>query len=92
MLKLIRKFARDEGGAILNSAELVFLATILAIGILPGVTMLRDAIVKEFAQMAAAVNPQPPQGPPFGHAFGHNHVHGPNGDQIATAADVIANQ
>jgi Flp pilus assembly pilin Flp len=55
---LIQRFWQDDRGAFLNTAELIFLGTILAIGVIPGVAALRDAIVTEFADMAAAVNPR----------------------------------
>lgn len=51
-----RQFWLDERGAFLNSAELVFLSAILIIGIVPGISALRDAIVTELADMAQAVS------------------------------------
>jgi Flp pilus assembly pilin Flp len=51
-----RQFWLDERGAFLNSAELVFLSAILVIGIVPGISALRDAIVTELADMAQAVS------------------------------------
>jgi Flp pilus assembly pilin Flp len=81
MLKaFLLKFWRDDRGAFLNTAELIFLGTILAIGIIPGATALRDAIVTEFADMAAAVNPDPPTTDPV------DPIDGPDGGQVATAA------
>jgi Flp pilus assembly pilin Flp len=51
-----RNFWADQNGAFLNSAELIFLASILVIGIVPGATALRNAIVTELADLAQAVS------------------------------------
>lgn len=49
-----RALGRDERGFII-SIELVLIATIVVIGLIAGLTALRDAIVSELADVASAV-------------------------------------
>lgn len=84
MPALLRKFWADQGGAFLNSAELVFLGSLLVIGIIPGIATLRDALVTEFSDMAAAVNPDPPQGEPVDEIDGSD-----GGQRITVASDIF---
>jgi Flp pilus assembly pilin Flp len=53
MKNVIRKLWNDEAGFIV-SVELILVATILVIGLVAGMTQLRDAVLSEFADMAAA--------------------------------------
>jgi len=50
---LLRQLARDENGGV-NSAELVMIVTLLAIGLIVGMKSFRDSAVTEFADMAQA--------------------------------------
>jgi Flp pilus assembly pilin Flp len=103
MKSLMIRFWQDDRGAFLNTAELIFLATLLAIGIIPGATALRDAIVTEFADMAAAVNAHHlgrgngvsnGNGNGLGNGANGNQnamspIDGPDGGQILTAASLL---
>jgi len=50
-------FWRDEMGAII-SAELVLLLTILILGMIVGLTSLRDGVIEELADVGAAIGSQ----------------------------------
>ena len=52
---MLKKLWLDEGGALL-SVELILLIVITVIGITVGMVVLRDAVVTEFQDLAAAVN------------------------------------
>lgn len=72
MMELAKRLWRDEAGAFLNSAELVFLSAILVIGLIPGWVFLKKAILIELRQMAHAVlgepgdkDDHPGKGPPI---------------------------
>jgi hypothetical protein len=52
---MLKKLWLDEGGALL-SVELILLVVITVIGITVGMVVLRDAVVSEFQDLAAAVN------------------------------------
>ena len=54
IMPLLKQLARDETGGI-NSAELVMIVTLLAIGLLVGMKAFRDSAVTEFADMAQAL-------------------------------------
>lgn len=54
-MNLLIRLWRDEFGGI-NSAEYVMIATLLVIGIVPGLATTRDAVVTELADFAAAVS------------------------------------
>jgi hypothetical protein len=58
-MSLLKELWRDQDGAILNSAELIFLAAILVLGIVPGIFMLRSAIIASFQDAAQTTQPQP---------------------------------
>ncbi len=51
---MLQKIWNDEAGAIL-SAEVVLVGTILVIGVLTGLTSLRDAVVTELADVGEAI-------------------------------------
>lgn len=51
---LLRKLWNDEAGFIV-SAELVLVATILVIGMIVGLTVLRNQVVQELADLGAAL-------------------------------------
>ena len=51
---MLKKLWNDEAGAIV-SAELVLVATILVIGVVTGLSSVRDAVVTELADVGAAI-------------------------------------
>lgn len=51
---MLKQLWNDEAGALL-SAEVVLLGTILVIGIIAGLTSLRDAVVTELADVGGAL-------------------------------------
>ena len=53
-MKLFRKLWKDEKGFIV-SAELVLVATMLVIGMIVGLTVLRNQVVQELADLGAAL-------------------------------------
>jgi Flp pilus assembly pilin Flp len=53
-MTLVRKFWSDRNGFII-STELVLVATILVIGMITGVTTIRDAVVQEMGDVAAGI-------------------------------------
>jgi Flp pilus assembly pilin Flp len=52
---MVKKFWNDDCGAIV-STEIVLVITILGIGMIVGLSTLRNAVVAELADVAAAVN------------------------------------
>jgi hypothetical protein len=50
----MRNLWADEGGAIV-SAEIVVVMTILVIGVITGLTSLRDAVITELADVGGAI-------------------------------------
>jgi Flp pilus assembly pilin Flp len=63
-MQLLRKLWKDEAGFVV-SAELVLVATIMVIGLIVGMTVLRNQIVQELADVGQA----------FGHVSqGYNYV------------------
>jgi len=52
---MLKKLWLDEGGALL-SVELILLIVITVIGITVGMVVLRDAVVAEFQDVAAAID------------------------------------
>jgi len=55
MSRLAYSLWHDIDGAIV-SAEVVLVATILVIGLIPGLTALRDAVIEELADVAQAIS------------------------------------
>jgi hypothetical protein len=51
---MLRKLWLDEGGAIV-SAEIVVVMTILVIGVITGLSSLRDAVITELADVGGAI-------------------------------------
>jgi Flp pilus assembly pilin Flp len=51
---MMRKLWNDECGAII-SAELVLVMTIVGIGMITGLTSLRDGVIEELADVGAAI-------------------------------------
>ena len=51
---MLMRLWRDEDGAII-CAELVMVATVLVVGMMTGLTELRDAVITELSDMVAAV-------------------------------------
>jgi Flp pilus assembly pilin Flp len=54
MRRLLRKLWNDEAGFVV-SAELVLVATLLVIGMVVGLTSLRNQVVQELADLGAAI-------------------------------------
>jgi hypothetical protein len=54
-MQMIRMLWRDENGFIISS-ELVLVATILVIGMIVGLTTVRDQVVQELADVAGAIS------------------------------------
>ncbi|MBI1246468.1 hypothetical protein GC197_01330 [bacterium] len=54
MLTTLKKLWHDEGGFV-NSTELIFLTTIAILGLIVGFTAMRDSVVQELGDSAAAV-------------------------------------
>jgi Flp pilus assembly pilin Flp len=55
MLNLAMRLIRDEAGFVV-STELILIATILVIGMITGLTTVRDQVVTELADVAEAVS------------------------------------
>ena len=53
-MQVLRKLWADEGGFIV-SAELVLVATMLVIGMIVGLTVLRNQVVQELGDLAMAI-------------------------------------
>ena len=51
---MLKKLWNDEAGAIV-SAEIVLVATILVIGLVTGLTSLRDGVIEELADVGKAI-------------------------------------
>ena len=54
-MKLLKRFRNDEVGFVV-STELILIATVLVIGMLVGLVSVRDQVVQELADLAAAVS------------------------------------
>ena len=54
-MHMFRQLWRDESGFIISS-ELVLVATILVIGMIVGLTTVRDQVVQELADVAGAIS------------------------------------
>jgi Flp pilus assembly pilin Flp len=52
---MTKEFWRDDCGAIIT-VELILIVTILGIGLIVGLTTVRDAVNSEFADLAQAIN------------------------------------
>lgn len=52
---MIKRLWQDQAGAIV-SAELVLISTVFVIGVVAGLTAVRDAVVSELADVAAAIS------------------------------------
>lgn len=55
MRQLVMRLWRDEAGFVI-STELILIATILVIGMITGLTTVRDAVVTELADVADAIS------------------------------------
>src|SRR5258707_15159177 len=51
---MLKKLWNDEVGAIISS-EIVLIGTILVIGMITGLTSLRDGVIEELADVGAAI-------------------------------------
>ena len=54
MKNLLTRFLRDDAGFVISS-ELVLVATILVIGMIAGLTTLRDGVVQELGDVSTAI-------------------------------------
>lgn len=54
MQRLMSRLWQDDGGALI-STEFLFVATILILGIITGLVIVRDAVVKELYELAGAI-------------------------------------
>jgi len=54
-MSLIKRLWNDEAGFVI-SAELILVATIAVLGLIVGLTAVRDAVTSELADVAGAVN------------------------------------
>jgi Flp pilus assembly pilin Flp len=71
-MTLVKRFWNDEAGAVLT-AEFVLLATVLGIGLITGIATLRDALLTELADLAAAITTMDPSTPAV------SQIDGPDG-------------
>ena len=71
----VRQLWEDESGS-LNAAELILLATLLVIGLVPGVAILRDAVLEEMADTAQAISAYDVGHGDNGHRPKHRHRSG----------------
>jgi hypothetical protein len=55
MRYMMAKLWRDDCGALI-AAEYLFVATILILGVIPGLVLMRNAIVFRLARAACAIN------------------------------------
>src|ERR1700704_1583273 len=53
-MSIVRRFWKDETGFVVTT-ELVLIAVILVIGLIAGLTTLRDQVVQELGDLAAAI-------------------------------------
>ena len=53
---MLKRLWRDEGGAILTT-ELILIMVLTVIGMIVGLTALRDAVDYQLADLAAAIAP-----------------------------------
>ena len=51
---MLKSLWKDQAGAVV-SAEIVLVGTILALGMITGLTSLRDAVIEELADLGAAI-------------------------------------
>lgn len=54
-MKMFQQFWNDESGFVV-STELVLIATVLVLGMIVGLTTLRDQVIAELADVAAAMS------------------------------------
>lgn len=85
-MKLLTKLWHDDCGGFLNSAELIFLGSLLVIGLVPGISSLRDAILTELCDMAAAVDHI---APPFNHPPQGNGPTIQGGEEGSSAPSIV---
>ena len=69
---MIKQFWNDEAGFVI-SAELVLIATILVIGMIVGLVSIRDQVIQELGDVAAAIA-QVNQSYSFSGVTGHSAV------------------
>ena len=82
-MKTLNRFWAEETGAIL-SAEVMLVASILVIGVIAGLSSLRDSVVTELADLAQALG-NVNQSYSFGGVAGHHVFNG--GGQFVDNAD-----
>ncbi len=54
MKSLMRQLWNDDGGALI-STEFLFVATILVLGVIAGLVLVRDAVVVQLEELACAI-------------------------------------
>ena len=54
MKNLLKRFLRDDAGFVISS-ELVLVATILVIGMITGLTTLRDGVIQELGDLGSSI-------------------------------------
>jgi len=81
MKNLLTRFWRDDAGFVVSS-ELVLVATILVIGMIAGLTTLRDGVVQELGDVASA----------FGAVSQTYQYNGVQGHSGATAGSTYVDQ
>ncbi len=84
---MLKKFWNDEAGAII-SAEVAIVLTILVIGMVTGLSSLRDAVILELADVGAAIG-NLNQSYTVGGVVAHSAATGPSG--YADVADFCDN-
>jgi Flp pilus assembly pilin Flp len=85
---MMRKLWNDECGAII-SAELVLVMTIVGIGMITGLSSLRDGVIEELADVGAAIG-QVDQGYTINGALAHSSA--TSGSSFVDAPDFCDNQ
>lgn len=70
--RIVHKLLQDDGGAVV-STELVFVATIAVVGLIAGLTAIRDAIVSELSDVAGSVQD-------FNQSYSTNGLSGPSAE------------
>ena len=90
-MRTLRRLWNDEAGFIISS-ELILVATILVIGVITGLATVRDQVVTELADVAAAISDLD-QSYSFGNITGHcSSTNGSNFVDLADFCDTAPSQ
>jgi len=87
-MKLFKRLWQDQRGFV-NSAELVFICTILGIGLIPGVAAVRWAILHELKDTARAISHSDSDEQEWHHGDHHWDGDQGGGEHIYTAQDYM---